>query len=190
MAKHTSAIISGMGVGMSILQALVEKGRRRGITDDDFHRLATPEGDATLAKMLDAMAVIPTPNLKRDMRRDGWKLLEHTPRRLTSASNLEGVAFLKAGESYILGEEMVRRARIESDTNWSQEDAEYLLEHQEEIPAELRNFYLVFTATVWEDSSGRRLVACLFWIGEPWCLSFVRLDDGWYNYFRLPRPSK
>lgn len=127
---------------------------------------------------------------KRDMRREGWKLLENTSRRLTSITDLEPVSFLKSGESHINGEEMVRRARIELDADYGQEDAEYLLEHQEEIPVELRDFYLVFTGTVWEDSNGYRCVPCLGWNGGRWYLYFYWLGVGWNDNDRLPRPRK
>ena len=131
-----------------------------------------------------------TGTFKRDMRKEGWKLLENTSRCLTSATDLEGVSFLKGSEGYVSGEEMVRRARIELDANYGQEDAEWLLEHQDEISVELRKFYLVFTATVWEAPDGRRHVAYLRWNGERWCLVFNRLGRDWYGSDRLPRPRK
>src|SRR3989344_4444850 len=65
----------------------------------------------------------------RAMRKEGWKLLED-------------------GESSILGEELVVRAREEFKINYGQHDAEWLLEHQDEIPEEFRKYYLVFTGTV------------------------------------------
>ena len=51
-------------------------------------------------------------NFKYDKRNDGWTLSENVSRRLTSVK-IDGVSFLKKGESYINGEEMVRRARTE-----------------------------------------------------------------------------
>ena len=55
MPKNSSLIISGMGVGMSILTSLVEKARRRGLSDDDFHNLATPEGEPILDQFVEVM---------------------------------------------------------------------------------------------------------------------------------------
>lgn len=104
--------------------------------------------------------------LVRDMRKEGWTLLEHAPRRIASVADLELVPFLKSGENYIGGEELVLRARMELDANYGQEDAEWLLQHQGEISVEFRQFYLVLTATVWRDASGDRSVPCLSVYGD------------------------
>ena len=103
-----------------------------------------------------------------DKTKNGWSLIEHTPRRVISVRDLELGPFLKLGESYVSGEEMVRRARVELDANYGQEDAEYLLGHRGEIPAEFRSHVLVFTATVWLDVDRSRRVAYLRWSGESW----------------------
>jgi len=54
--KDVSAIISGMGVGLSILSSVVEKARKRGLGEEVIHQLATPEGDKLLDKFVDLMA--------------------------------------------------------------------------------------------------------------------------------------
>ena len=54
--KDVSAIVSGMGVGLSILNSFVEKARKRGLGDEVIHRLATPEGDEILDKFVDLVA--------------------------------------------------------------------------------------------------------------------------------------
>jgi|SRR3989338_3241729 len=132
----------------------------------------------------------PAGSFKRDMRKEGWKLLENSPRRITSVAGLELVPFLKKGESSIGGEELVRRARAELDANCGQEDAEFLLEHQKEIPEEFRQFYLIFTGTVWGGSGGGRDVAYLFFDGERWCLDFHWLGLDFHSGGRLLRPRK
>ena len=126
----------------------------------------------------------------RDMRKEGWKLLEDVPCSITSIKDLELVPFLKDGESSILGEELVVRAREEFKINYGQHDAEWLLEHQDEIPEEFRKYYLVFTGTVWGDSYGYRHVAYLNFNGERWCLHFDGLAYDFDSYDRLPRPRK
>ena len=127
-----------------------------------------------------------TGNFKRDMGKEGWTLLENAPRRLSSV--VEGVSFLKGNESYVNGEVMVRRALVELDANYGQEDAEWLLENPDKIPAELRKFYLVFPATVWQDSSGNRFVPYLSWDGGRWVLRFYWLGGDWGSDDRLVRP--
>ena len=129
------------------------------------------------------------PVFVRDMRKEGWKLLEHVPRRIQSVANLELVPFLK-GESYMNGPELVRQAREELDANYGQEDAEFLLQHQEEIQEGFRNFILVFTATIWGDPYGFRNVAYLDWSRGRWDLDFRWLDEAFYSSFRLLRLHK
>ena len=140
----------------------------------------------------------PTCTFKRDMRKEGWELLENAPRRITSVAGLELVpflkkdenSFLKKDENFISGEELVRRARAEFDADCGQEDAEFLIEHRKEIPEKFRQFYLVFTGTVWEDSDGWRDVACLHWSGKRWSLRFRWLGLDYYARARLLRPRK
>ncbi|MDO8676302.1 MAG: hypothetical protein Q7K16_01475 [Candidatus Azambacteria bacterium] len=54
--KEKSAVISGMGVGMSIIQSLVGKAQRRGVPDEVIHSLATPEGESMLDQFVEIMA--------------------------------------------------------------------------------------------------------------------------------------
>jgi hypothetical protein len=126
-------------------------------------------------------------NFRFDKRKDGWTLLENAPRRISSV--IDGIPFLKEGEDYINGEEMICRAR-ELNVNYGQEDAEWLLNDQEKIPAELRNFILVFTATVLRRPDGYRHVPCLYWGGLRWDLDFGWLGLDWDSDFRLAAPRK
>ena len=128
-----------------------------------------------------------TGNFKRDRRKDGWTLLEKTPRRINSI--IETVPFLKTDESSVKGEVMATRA-VELDANYGQEDAEWLLEHQDKIPAELRQFYLVFPATSWQGRDGGRSVPFLRWRGGRWGLDFVWLVDAFRSADRLVRPRR
>lgn len=125
----------------------------------------------------------------RDMRNEGWELMEDAPRRITSVKDLELVSFLKSGETLIKGEELVLRARGELNADYGQHDAEYLLEHQDEIPAEFRKYYLVFTKTIWRGQDSRR-VAFLSFVGERWYLLFYWLEDVCISDVRLVRPRE
>lgn len=49
--KNTSAIVSALGVLMSIITVLVSAVRKRGGTDEDIYRLATPEGESLIEKI-------------------------------------------------------------------------------------------------------------------------------------------
>ena len=130
-----------------------------------------------------------TPAFVHDKTKDGWTLIENTVRRITSVRDTELVSFLKNGEVFINGEEMLRRARVEFDANCGQEDAEYLLKHEAKIPEEFSLYYPVFPGTVWQDS-GHSLVPYLLWDGERWILSFGWLWGVWSSRARLVRPLK
>jgi hypothetical protein len=134
-----------------------------------------------------------------DFTKGGYELGEDVGEaELFLPSQLELVSFLKRGflikrgEDYISGEELVKRAK-ELKANLGQQQAEYLLEHQEEIPEEWQRYCLVFTGTVWRDRHGDRSVPCLGWDGRRWCLSLHWLEFGWYSeclFCRLLRPRE
>lgn len=130
------------------------------------------------------------PAFVHDKTKDGWTLIENTPRRITSVRGLELVPFLEKDESYVNGEEMVRRARVELDANYGQEDTEYVLARQDEIPEEFRSYCLVFPGTVWRDAYGYRRVPYLIWYGKRWLLNFDWLRRVWYSSDRLVRLRK
>ncbi|MBI3627371.1 MAG: hypothetical protein HY220_01290 [Candidatus Sungbacteria bacterium] len=92
------------------------------------------------------------PNLKFDLRKDGFKLFCHSPRIITSVAELELVPFLREDEKSILGYDMLGRAEYDPSLNawhYGQEDAEFVFDHQGEIPVEFRQFHLVFPRTMW-----------------------------------------
>lgn len=138
-----------------------------------------------LQEFLRGEATAPAKPLVYDKTKDGWTRLEHVQRSITSITDLKLVPILKKGENSINGEEMVRRARAELNANFGQEDAEWLLEHQNEIPKEWRNYYLAFPGTVWQVSGGNRRVPYLGWFDAGWCLLFYWRDYDWRSGNRL-----
>lgn len=120
-----------------------------------------------------------------DKSKDGWTLVEDEGSQL-SVSGLEIVSFLKKVESSVSGESMRERAK-ELGANFGQRQAEYLLDHQAEIPAKWRDYYLVFPGTLWRASCGGLGVPCLAWLSGRWCLLFGWLDGGWGSRVRVLR---
>lgn len=129
-----------------------------------------------------AMTLIP---FKYDKTKDGWKLLEDV---LFDGKEFvpEFLGFLKPGESSVNGDVMRLRAK-ELNVHTGQRHAEWLLEHQDRIPKELRGKYLVFPDTVWRDSVGYRGVPYLGWNGDKWCLNWNWLENDWNDNDRLIR---
>lgn len=130
-----------------------------------------------------------SPLFKRDMRKEhGYKLMEEGPQHPegVAVADLERIEFLNFDERSFTGKELQKRAR-KLNINLGQHTAEYLLEHQDEIPEEWRGTYLVFPGTVWRGSGGDRSVSCLYWGGERWCLDFGWLVGRFSSDIRLVR---
>ncbi len=120
---------------------------------------------------------------QHDMTKEGWKLLEDVP--------FDGqpfipdiVGFLKSGESYVNGNVMRQRAK-QANACLGQRHAEYLLNNQHLIPAEFRQYCLVFPGTFWQHRDGSRSVPYLTWIGGRWYLDFRWLGYDWRSDARL-----
>ncbi len=124
------------------------------------------------------------------MRKEGWTLIEDvTEPEQISITGLEIFSFLKEGEDHISGEKMQSRAE-NMGASLGQRHAEYLFEHQAEIPEVWRRFYLVFPGTVWRGPHGGMDVPYLRWDVEQWHLGFCWLERGWDSGGRLLRPRK
>lgn len=90
------------------------------------------------------------------------------------------IDFLKPDESEVSGRVMQDRAES-LGADCGQQHAEYLLEHQELIPAEFQGkHYLVFPGTGWfHKSSGcNYYVPCLEWCGGGWFLELKWINPG------------
>lgn len=152
--------------------------------------LRTAKMTAAMARDMRKMLAI-EPNLKFDRRSDGWELLKHSRRVITSVSELELVPFLKEGEQPIRGYDLLGRAEYELDAyRYGQEDAEFIHDHQDEIPEEFRKFYLIFPRTIWRYPGGSLSVACLSWDGERWRLGWGWLEGEFGSGARFLRPVK
>ena len=97
-----------------------------------------------------------------------WELITHVSRRITSISDLEPISFLRKGENSVRGYDLIGRALYEFDAVIGQEDAEWLFEHQKDIPAEWRNYYILFHGTIRRHPDGDLYFADLSWDGSVW----------------------
>src|SRR3989344_1656623 len=107
---------------------------------------------------------------------------------------LEVVSFLHSGKVHDFSKLMCKRA-LEFNANLGRRHAEYLLNHQEEIPVEWRAYHLVFPGTIWRDHPvrgyGNEGISVLRWDGKrrQWCLFILVLggDAEWTSNFGLVR---
>jgi hypothetical protein len=125
-----------------------------------------------------------------DIRKVFERYTKHVPDVQSTAEfticnrTYELVPFLEEGESYVSGDTMVERAK-ELNANLGEEDGEFILERQAEIPKEFRGkFYMVFTA--WRPPSRPRGVAYLGWDGR-WYQRWGWLGGDWGRRDRLVR---
>ena len=76
------------------------------------------------------------------------------------------LGFLRGDEKYVKGDVMVARAK-EMDANLGEEDARYILEHQDEIPVALRD-KVAFVFTYWRHPDGPEHVCFVCWFCNRW----------------------
>ena len=144
------------------------------------------------AEQLPTMDLKPPSGFKFDKTKDGYTLIEDTPLEGSPRLSLSG--FLEEDESRVLGETMLERGKNTAEQLGKlagQHHLETMLEHQDEIPVEWREFYLVGAGTVWRDGDGYRWVAYLGWNGDEWVLYFDSLRGSrWSSNDRLVRVSQ
>ncbi len=101
---------------------------------------------------------------------------------------LELKEFLRKGESYLDGKDMVKRAK-ELDIDSGLRHLEAILREQDKIPVEMRRFCLISTQ-VWLHSSGNRFVWYLSWCGKHWVLGYYSLSHILNSDYRLVASRK
>jgi hypothetical protein len=191
--KDVSAIVSGMGVGLSILTSFVEKAKKRGLGDDVIHQLTTPQGDALLDKFIDLMAGTSGNSansypitINYDLRlermiEDGhydWKNSDIKAKNFpvdgkgTSAVNIELVHFNRTMHSDEVLAELdkmgLRPATLPE-----------LLAFGAKYPEKQREFPIVALGSVWRYLDGHRFVACLCGGGSERYLDLIWLECRW-----------
>lgn len=80
-----------------------------------------------------------------------------------SLADLKLISFLKDDETYIDGRDLVRRARGELKANLGLHHMEYILEYQDLLPTEFRDYVLVFPGTILEDDFEDLFIPFLVW---------------------------
>ena len=101
------------------------------------------------------------------------------------SKDFELISFVKDNQSYIDAGQMIDRAR-ELNANVGQKEAEYFLEHQDEIPEDWRKWYIVFPEWYTRNYAGDELVGYLCWDSSQWIKCLNWLDGALSNSIRLP----
>jgi len=127
----------------------------------------------------------------QDMSKKGWTLRENTLCRIESVQNLELVPFVTFNNPCISGSELRALAR-NLGVNYGQEDAEFILQHKDEIPEEFQEYRLLFPGTVWSDCECyAKFPHLIFNDGlrhGPWLMGFSSVHDPFYSEYCFVRP--
>ena len=125
---------------------------------------------------------------------DGWSILnDETDARSIALTELDltkvqHVTMLKDGETYIKGEEKLKRLK---SSDYIRLDADIFLtlwENQHLIPESWKEKvngntrYIFFDGTVLRDSDGNHCVLYLFWNDGLWFWGVYWLDGGWSDF--------
>ncbi|MBI5254481.1 hypothetical protein HY932_01730 [Candidatus Falkowbacteria bacterium] len=119
----------------------------------------------------------------------GWSIAEQDERALRFTEvDLNTVllkTMLEGGESYVVGEEKLRRLKA---AEYIRLDAGVFLalwQNPALIPASWQGKAVFFDGTILLSPGGGRCVLCLFWHGWPWCWGYFGLSSN----FSDSRPS-
>lgn len=124
---------------------------------------------------------------QHDKLKDGWQLLEdQTEPAQISAETIELALFIEEGEPDLIGEDMVEHVQGIA-SKLGQRHAEYLIDHQGELPEEFRRYSVIFPGTVWLDNVGNHYVPYIRFRGEEWTIDFGILEGGMDDRDRLIR---
>lgn len=91
----------------------------------------------------------------------------------------ELLGFLKEGEKSIVGHEMVKRSK-EMNAHLGQDDGQYLLDHQQDIPVSLRG-KVAFVFTNWRRPDSSDDVCRVYWNDGRWVRGWLWLGRDYWN---------
>ena len=92
---------------------------------------------------------------------------------------------LRGDEKSVVGHEMVQRAK-EMNAHLGQDDGQYLLDNQQDIPVSLRG-KVAFVLTEWRHPDVSENVYYVFWCGGRWVRSWDWLGGVWSDFDRVLR---
>lgn len=101
--------------------------------------------------------------------------------------NLEPVSFLEESDGGSVVGKVLRGRALILEANFGLVDGQYTLDHQKEIPEEMRSFYIVLSGTLLRRSGGGLFVACLDWAVDRWVLVFLWVGGAFGGAARLVR---
>lgn len=206
--KDTSAIVSALGVLMSIITALVSAVRKQGGTDADIYRLATPEGESLIEKI--AALIVRAGKPIEQLAENCYKVLVDYGQTLQQMiangkydyanSDITASNFPTQGsgrqnvvvELVHFGRDMASEAVLKEFEARGLRAATLpeLLAFGATYPEKQREFPIVALGSVWLDRLGDRFVPCLNRLGSERELFLLWDVDGWRDICRFAAVRK
>ena len=206
--KDTSAIVSALGVLMSIITALVFAVRKQGGTDADIYRLATPEGESLLDKIaaLIVQAGKPIEKLAENCYKvpvDYGQTLQQMIANgkydyVNSDINASNFPTQGSGQQNVVvelvhfGRDMASEAVLKEFEARGLRAATLpeLLAFGATYPEKQREFPIIALGSVWRSRNGVRSVPFLGRLGSRRELNLYWYDDRWYDDCRFAAVRK
>ncbi len=98
---------------------------------------------------------------------------------------------LKEGETFVTGEERLKRLKKRGHTRLDARIVQTLIENKHLIPESWKKKvngdirYIYFDGTVFRDPIDRRGILCLYWSGRSWSRSYGWHDGWWFLGFKF-----
>jgi len=185
-----SAIVGGAGLVASIFTMLVKKVREAGGTDEDIHRLATPEGENLLAKI----AYLIVGNVRQTFK----VLVDYskTLAEMIQAGHYDWVNSDITSDHFPVkgsGQQEKEVVLFHFGRNISSDDAiaemtkagyrpakvEELLDLGASQPELQKQFPIVGLGSAWQHPNGHRYVPSLYWFDAKRNLDLLWFESDW-----------
>ena len=199
MRKQKSGIVGDMMRGTQIVKKLSDALRDRGGNDAHLLKILDQNSPfpvliADLLMQTGEMAAPPSPppppataTATDSLVPEGWRIERYVLRNRFEVRDLEFIPFLYGGELFLRGEDIMERlAQLRAD-HLGLADAKYVLDHQDQIPADLREYTLFFAGAILCDDSKEYRVPYLVFLNNAWTIEFYWLKDEWGGNFRAAR---
>ena len=201
-----SAIVSGMGLAMSIVTSLMKAVEKRGGTDEDVHRLATPEGENLLVQIADLIVgstrqafkvVVDYTKSLAEMIEAGkydWKnsdiTQEHFPVQGQGREEKDVVLFHFG--RYIFGRYISSEDAIAemAKAGYCPAQIQELLALGAANPELQKQFPIVALGSAWQSPDGNRGVPYLFWSVRERDLDLSWFEFDWDEDYRFAAVRK
>lgn len=204
--QNISQLVSGMGVATSLITSLMKEVQKRGGTDEDIHRLVTPEGEAVLGKVAELIVATGIPKATATaftVTMDYTKTVEQMVEAGTydwKNKDINSENFpVNRRESGKVEVHLIHFNRFISSDDATKEldrmgfrpaELPELLALGAKQPDEQRKYPIVVLGSAWQHPLGFRLVPALWHGGHERDLDLCWFGDEWRESFRFAAVRK